>query len=251
MEKMPGPGSIIASSLSSPLDIIYLAAIFDPIFTQSFPGSRKVKQISMEAAVVSCFCFPCPAEDLVDISELMRNNPNRVIIVFPETTTSNGRGILRLSPSLLSADPDQRIIPISLKWSPADVVTPIPGWIEVPRFLWKLCSRQTHCIRTRVGHALTLNEAQRPPPKEAASREARGRQQKNAYDTNFFDSLQPEGNGDVIDPDGTTIAEQRALNLIAEELARLGRVKTLELGLEEKVPFVNAWKGNTKAKKRK
>ncbi|KXT12950.1 hypothetical protein AC579_4057 [Pseudocercospora musae] len=198
IQKLPGPGSIIAASYSSPLDILYLAAIFDPIFTQSFPKSRKVKQLSLESAVASCFCFPGPESGLVDLAELSRTNPNRIIIVFPETTTSNGRGVLRLSPSLLSAGRDTRVTPISLKYTPSDVVTPIPGWIEAPRFLWKLCSRQTHCIRVRP-----------------------------------------------------TEAEQRALDLIAEELSRLGRVKTLGLGLEEKIQFVNAWKGNTKSTKRK
>ncbi|KXS98799.1 hypothetical protein AC578_2063 [Pseudocercospora eumusae] len=251
IQKLPGPGSIIAASYSSPLDILYLAAIFDPIFTQSFPNSRKVKQLSLESAVASCFCFPGPESDLVDLADLSRTNPSRIIIVFPETTTSNGRGVLRLSPSLLSAGRDTRVTPISLKYTPSDVVTPIPGWIEAPRFLWKLCSRQTHCIRVRVGHALTMTEAQKAQSSELASREARGRQQKNVYDTNFFDSLQSKENEKMSDVAQPTEAEQRALDLIAEELSRLGRVKTLGLGLEEKIQFVNAWKGNTNSKKRK
>ena len=46
---LPSPGTIIASSYTSPLDVIYLAAIFDPIFTQSYAESRNVQRLTFEA----------------------------------------------------------------------------------------------------------------------------------------------------------------------------------------------------------
>lgn len=224
---------------------MYLAAIFDPIFVQSFPRSRKVKQLSLGAAVLSCFILNPSPEGSIELSRLMVANPSRTVVVFPEATTSNGRGILRPTPSLLSAGRSTSIFPVSLKYTPSDIVTPIPGWIEVPRFLWKLSSRQTHCIRVRVGLPLTIAQVQRD---EDGSREARPRQQ-NGYDTNYFDSLKA---AEATETDGEpTSAEQKVLDVIVDQLARLGRVKTLGLGLDEKIDFVNAWTGKTKSKKRK
>ncbi|MGG6495388.1 UNVERIFIED_CONTAM: hypothetical protein NY603_20940, partial [Bacteroidetes bacterium 56_B9] len=49
-----------------------------------------------------------------------------------------------------------------------------------------------------------------------------------------------------------TESEQKVLDVIVDQLARLGRVKTLGLGIEEKIDFVNAWTGKTtKSKKRR
>lgn len=173
----------------------------------------------------------------------MAKNPGRIIVVFPEGTTSNGRGVLRLTPSLLSAGPATSIFPISIRYTPSDIVTPIPGWVEALRFYWKLSSRQTHCIRVRVGLPYTLAQVQQ----EDAAKGSQGGQ-TNGYDTNFFDSLRATESSTGTRP---SASEQRALDLVAESLSRLGRAKTLGLGLEEKVQFVNAWTGKTKKTKRK
>ena len=227
------------------MDIVYLAAIFDPIFVQSFPGSRKVKQLSLGAAVLSAFVLNPSSEGSIELSRLMAENPSRTVVVFPEATTSNGRGILRPTPSLLSAGRATSIFPVSLKYTPSDIVTPIPGWIEIPRFLWKLSSRQTHCIRVRVGLPLTIAQVQRD---EDGSREARTRPQ-NGYDTNYFDSLKAAGTSET--EGEPTAAEQKVLDVIVDQLARLGRVKTLGLGMEEKIAFVDAWTGKTKSAKKR
>lgn len=197
---------------------------------------------------------PAP-EQTVELSKLVAQNPSRVIVVFPEATTSNGRGVLRLSPSLLSASKGTSIFPVSLRYTPADVVTPIPGWFEAVRFLWRLTSRSTHCIRVRIGLPMTLAQ-QTHASSESASREGRGRHKsRNSYDTNFFDSLQSSQNG--VDSDGTTDsddltpAEVKSLEIVTESLSRLGRAKTLGLGVEEKTQFVNAWTGKTKKAKRR
>ncbi|KAI5356882.1 putative phospholipid/glycerol acyltransferase [Septoria linicola] len=243
--KLPTPGCIIASSFTSPVDIVYLAAIFDPIFVQSFPGTRRVKQITLATAVLSCFFLNPSPEGSIELSQIMANDPSRTVVVFPEGTTSNGRGILRPTPSLLSAGRATSIFPVSIKYTPSDIVAPIPGWVEIPRFLWKLSSRQTHCIRVRVGLPLTIATIHQ---EENGSREARPRQQ-NGYDTNFFDSLKAAETSEV--DEEPTASEQNVLNVIVDQLARLGRVKTLGLGVDEKIEFVNAWQGKTKSKKRR
>ncbi len=288
--RLPAVGTIIASSHTSPLDILYLGAIFDPIFTASTPDSRLVQPLSLEAALASVFSVPAPAifharQAPMTLAQLASQNPDRTIVVFPETTTSNGRAILPLAPSLLSAQPTTKIYPVSLRYTPADIVTPIPGWTEVARFVWRLNSRPTHCIRVRVGGALTLSSP--PPttemlntPPAGATRSAAKSTGSSAistpssaarrstggagYETNFFDTLQAQKVAGDTDTDGDVSTdasgerdsdaelsepERRVLDAVAEALARLGRVKRVGLGAKEKDSFVKAWWGRSKARK--
>lgn len=285
--------------------MLYLAAIFDPIFTQSYPTSRRVTTLSLLGALASCLSLPPPrpaTSETQELSELVAANPTRVIVVFPEGTTSNGRGVLRLSPSLLSAAPGTPIFPVSLRYTPADVVTPIPGLREAIKFIWILCSRQTHAIRVRIGFPVKIaqlkanaaaedrsssngngpaannsntNRSDRPasttpspsPPPQPGQPP---RRKSSGYDTNFFDSIPPilpapkvgesgldyydrtsdTSGDDHLDRDPAAAAaltlsasERRSLDAVAESLSRLGRAKTLGLGVEEKVRFVEAWLG--------
>lgn len=250
--RLPSSGQVIASSYTSPLDVLYLAAIFDPIFTQSQAGSRLVRPVSIENALASCFDVqPPPPFDArkgcLPLADLIKQSKDRVIVVFPESTTSNGRGILRLSHSLLSATPQTRIFPVSLRYTPADVVTPIPGWLEALRFIWRLNSQQTHCIRVRIGAPTSVASA--PPsdsspasaPKSRANRASSGGMNNNFFDTldSTTNSTGPSDGDD--DDDALSEQEKRVLDAVADALARLGRVKRVGLGVEEKQRFVEAW----------
>lgn len=96
----------------------------------------------------------------------------------------------------------------------------------------------------RVGLPLTIAQVQRD---EDGSREARPRPQ-NGYDTNYFDGLKTAKTSGT---DGElAAAEQKVLDVIVDQLARLGRVKTLGLGMDEKIQFVSAW-GKTKSTKKR
>ena len=176
--------------------------------------------------------------------------------MFPEGTASNGRGILRLTPTLLSAASDTKIFPVSLRYTPPDVVTPIPGWLEALRFIWRLNSRQTHCIRVRIGGPMTLatppasitgldSPSSKPSPRRTPPR--------NGFESNFFDTLQtsPQQKAlvDSEDGDGMTEMERRALDAVADGLARLGRVKRVNLGVEEKAKFIEAWTKGRKSRR--
>jgi hypothetical protein len=75
------------------------------------------------------------------------------------------------------------------------------------------------------------------------------------YDTNIFD--QPDfrngfsgengeaGDGMAVDVGGddadVSADEQQVLDRVAEDLARLGRVKRVGLGVEEKIKFLKVW----------
>lgn len=70
---------------------------------------------------------------------------------------------------------------------------------------------------------------------------------KNSYETNFFDAIQlgeklsNSEAKDVSEYGDLTSEERRVLDRIGEDLARLGRVKRVGLGVAEKEKFINAW----------
>ncbi|EJP62336.1 acyltransferase-like protein [Beauveria bassiana ARSEF 2860] len=219
--RFPHGGTVIAANFTSPVDVVYLAAIFDPIFTVSYPGTRKVRRVGLFAAVLAALAPPSthrPADsELVSLRDLVQRYPDRPIAVFPECTTTNGKAILPLSPGLLACPADVQIFPVSLRYTPADVTTPVPGrWIS---FLWNLLSRPTTCIRVRI---------------------AEGQSNTSATSTNGASvngelrSRAGDAGGDV------SPEEQRVLDGIAEALSRLGRVKRVGLTVEDKAAFVKA-----------
>ncbi|KAI9926372.1 hypothetical protein MW887_004136 [Aspergillus wentii] len=222
---LPGPGSVIASSFTSPIDALYLAAIFDPVFTASYPNSRQVERISLLQAVLRSFSQPQASAPkgtrLVDVSTLLEKYPNRPIVIFPECTTTNGRGILPLSQSLVGAPPKTKIFPVSLRYTPMDVVTPLPG--SYLSFLWNLLSKPTHCIRVRIAESVVSGSAANTTPSSL-----------NSYDTNYLDVLEQK-------EAAITQGEKAVLDNIGESLARLGRVKRVGLGVQEKRDFVKMW----------
>ncbi|KAL1977846.1 hypothetical protein VTN31DRAFT_705 [Thermomyces dupontii] len=217
--RLPEGRSIIASSFTSPIDAIYLAAVFDPVFTASYPNTRKVEHLSLFQAILRAFAQPqvqpSPNAHLVELSDLLARYPNRPIAVFPECTTTNGRGILPLSPSIVADLPARtKVFPVSVRYTPADITTPVPA--SYFTFLWNLLSRPTHFIRVRVAEAV----------------ESVGRPSTSAA----LDSC----SGDK-DSAGLTKDEQAIIDRVGEALARLGRVKRVGLGVREKQEFVKLW----------
>ena len=239
--RLPQDNSIIASSSTSPVDALYLAAIFDPVFTASFPTTRLVQPITLFQAMLRAFLppqqTPPPNAYLMGLDTVLKRYKDRVIVVFPECTTSNGRGILPFSQSLLTAPPNTKVFPVHLRYTAPDITTPIPG--SFPTFLWNLCSKPTHCIRIRIAEAV-FNTS--PAPSSVSSGKA------STYKTNYFDSLTDDtaSSADTLvgdDSEGSTVTreEKAFLDKIGEALARLGRVKRVGLGVKEKEEFVKHW----------
>jgi hypothetical protein len=215
-----------------------LAAIFDPVFTASYPNTHLVEPISLFGAILGAFKEPMqtpPANaNLVDLPTLVASYPHQAIVVFPECTTTNGRGILKFSPSLLSASTKTKIFPISLRYTAADITTPVPRTYTT--FLWNLLSKPTHCIRVRIAesvHNSKLTAGEAIPIRD--------------YTTNSVDTLLDDitSGSDTLDGseegEPLTAGEKRFLDKVGEALARLGRVKRVGLGVKEKAEFVKAW----------
>ncbi|KAL9058947.1 MAG: hypothetical protein Q9162_001505 [Coniocarpon cinnabarinum] len=267
--QLPGPGSIIVSSSTSPLDALYLAAIFDPVFTRCYTFSRRLQTVSLLSAMfqavspASLLGAPTASDansnsDLLSIPQLVKRNPTRVIVVFAESTTTNGRGIMPLSPCLASTPESVPIFPTSLRYSPADVTTPVPGWRATWRFFWNLCSVPTHTIRVRVAEPLR----NAPPALNGAAKATAT--EPNSYATNFFDRFQRETKAaadettagrnvmagsreESADEQPLNAEERKPLDRIGESLARLGRVKRVALNVRDKADFVRLWRKRGRA----
>ncbi len=79
----------------------------------------------------------------------------RAIVVFPECTTSNNRGLLKFTDAyVLQSGP---AFVISIKYAnPAYLATPLPGFTASLAFTWALCSRLHHGVRIRgSSHVVT------------------------------------------------------------------------------------------------
>ncbi|KAI1151242.1 hypothetical protein F4825DRAFT_367010 [Nemania diffusa] len=219
--RLPRERAVIAAQFTSPVDAVYLAAIFDPIFVASYPGTREVQRVSLFRAVCLALAPPTtsfPRKGLTTISALLEQNPRRIIAVFPEMTTTNGKGILPLSPSLLSCPADVNIFPVSLRYTPGDITTPVPGaWIS---FMWNLLSRPTHLIKVRVAEGVSNTTV----ATNGLHHEDMEKTTPRVNDTRY--SLPPE--------------QQRFLDHIADTLARLARNKRVGLTVEDKAAFAEA-----------
>lgn len=98
-------------------------------------------------------------------------------------------------------------------------------------------------VASRVYNSASQDAPARPGPASQAS--------SSGYDTNIFD--QPDfrnglngkhgeaGDGMAVDVSEVSAHEQKFLDRVAEDLARLGRVKRVGLGVEEKIEFLKVW----------
>lgn len=235
--RMPSapPASVIAASFTSPVDAVYLAAVFDPIFTISYPRSRKVSKVGLWGAIWHALSpqqlrtGPSSADDtLTTLDAILAENPGRVVVIFPECATTNGQGILPFSPSLLTAPAEAKIFPVSIRYASPAITTPVPGaWAS---FLWRLLSRPTHVMRIRIAEAVYNTSGAVNGVGEASGVDLPARSEGS----------RAGGSGD--EPTKITAEERRVLDRVAENLARLGRNKRVGLTIEDKAKFVEAWK---------
>lgn len=249
-EHLPKAGTIIASSFTSPLDPLYLAGIFQPIFTRSYPNSRKVERITLFRAILLAFAPPTvsPTDEskLVTLASLTESNPRSIICVFPECTTTNGRGILPLSPSLLSAKGDTKIYPVNLRYTPQDVTTPVSGGYV--SWLYQLLSKPSHQMRVRIATRIYNSPSIDSPIRESDRAIGSGYDHNisHAADSrnNVNSGLERETGMHVMTSEAegeVSVQEQKVLDRVAEDLARLGRVKRVGLDMVKKIEFLKVW----------
>jgi len=147
--RLPHAGSIITTRITSPIDAVYLLAVFDPIFVASYQG--KVCQLTLLQAMLHAFMpnnHSQPSSSaLTDIEVLLAQHPERSVVVFLEYS-KNRRDIAPQSLSLPTIPTATKAFLIRIMYTPPDVMTPVSG--TYPEFLWNLLSRPIHCIRVRI-----------------------------------------------------------------------------------------------------
>ncbi|KAH8661708.1 hypothetical protein BGZ61DRAFT_463480, partial [Ilyonectria robusta] len=136
--RLPRPGSIIVVSTAYPIDAIFLAAVFDPIFTILHPRSRLVRELSLLQAIFR-----------VRTNETLPSNHANLTDLKTYSAT-NGSGTV---PSTLNLSDTVRIFRINIQYLPADVSTPVSSTYLA--LLWTLLSRPMHRIRLRIADGVT------------------------------------------------------------------------------------------------
>ena len=78
---------------------------------------------------------------------------------------------------------------------------------------------------------------------------------RGGFETNYFDTLQASsaqslaGEDEASEGDRLTNDQRQKLDAVADDLARLGRVKRVDLGVAEKARFIEAWAKSAKSRK--
>jgi 1-acylglycerol-3-phosphate O-acyltransferase len=99
-------------------------------------------------ALVPVLNSPPSDATLIDLKALLARHPERAIVVFLEYATTKGKGMAPHISSFLTVTTTASVFPISIWYTPQDVVTQIPGAYLM--FLWNLLSRPVHRIRVHI-----------------------------------------------------------------------------------------------------
>ncbi|KAF9156522.1 hypothetical protein DFQ26_009311 [Actinomortierella ambigua] len=98
-------GQIIVSNWTSYIDVLYLAFRYDPVFTQIYPDTLTVREVSMWKAMELSGSYPelAPPQGvqtypLIDFLKDSQQKGKGPIVIFAEGTTSNNRALLKFVP---------------------------------------------------------------------------------------------------------------------------------------------------------
>ncbi|CCJ29258.1 unnamed protein product [Pneumocystis jirovecii] len=191
----PKPKDIIVSCCCSPLDILYLTFKYNPVFTISFSNTVLVEHVSGIKAMFYMLSTPKKPsyKNNTTLDNLSKLYPNRIISVFPEGTTSNGRGLLLFTQSLQSVAPQTRIFPLSIKYSHY-LATPHPKSLFT--FLFRLTFKLSHKIHIKISKTPIIS-------------------------SNYQEELD---------------------ETVSISLSKLSKIPRVNLGVDEKIAFLEAWK---------
>ncbi|KAK9453041.1 hypothetical protein V1511DRAFT_506359 [Dipodascopsis uninucleata] len=158
--KMPRAGDIFISNFVSPLDALVYASLYDAVFVipsmngtmevyglwGTFIAAMRLPQTSTNSRVPANFGKICA----------QAKQDNKIIVIFIESTTTNGRGILPPAIKSFSESADvlskcsNRIFPTYLRYLPADITTPLPPQSLVHYIVSVISRWRGWSIRVRI-----------------------------------------------------------------------------------------------------
>lgn len=116
-------GDVIICNSLSYIDILYFLFRFNPTFVKVYENG-KVKPISVKEALADTGSYPTLKEEegavtIKELSKSCQEKKNGPIVVFPEGTTTNGKGILKFVPvfSDITTDDNLPIHIYSIKYA--------------------------------------------------------------------------------------------------------------------------------------
>ncbi|KAI8642361.1 hypothetical protein BD408DRAFT_443562 [Parasitella parasitica] len=215
-------GDVIVANWTSYIDIIYLASRFNPVFTQVFMDTKKIKVVSLWEAIRLAGKIPeskpLSQDSLFTVQELSlkaKKGNWGPIIVFAEGTTTNGRALLKFAPvfedyKLNQKDGNFQIMAFKYEYGNMP-----PTFTVGNQFFhfFKLCS-QFHNIL--VVKSLAQGEAPCSP---------------NSIDSSAFDSQDPVG------------------DLLISSLGNVSKLRKTNLSMSDKRDFISYYESRQKSKK--
>lgn len=144
--KAPRAGDVVIVNQSSPIDILLLVYLYpSAVFTTS-SDEMLFRTQSASSAFFSRFSITSGIRTKgVPINDLLRKSKaeGRVVLISPERTTSNNRGLLAFCPIMLN-----EAFVLSIKYNnPPYLSTPIPN--QYWDFFWSLTSVWQHECRLK------------------------------------------------------------------------------------------------------
>jgi hypothetical protein len=139
-------GDLLISNWSSPVDILLIVYLVPRAMFVQCSNEREML-FKSRSAFEMCWealraPLPDPSKKGDSLAELRREYKDRVLVVFPEGTTTNNRGLLAFGPII--AD-DAHVLSIRYG-TPACLSTPIPN---IAAFFWACCSILKHEVRLK------------------------------------------------------------------------------------------------------
>jgi len=211
-----GSGDIIVCNHVSYVEVLYLAFRYCPTFTQIYTkggpeGKTLVQPVSMYTAISNCFGVPAldatgvsDAVPLETLTSRARKEGLGPVVVFPEATTSNGLGIVKFAPVFKGfADKEAHIQVAGFKFEFNEFSPAFTAGSPQKHFFQLLCQLHNHL---EVKFATPAENPSLKTP--AAESEAEDRE----------------------DPLG---------GQIATTLARLLRLRRVQLTAEDKINFLS------------
>ena len=151
----PTGGDVVVANRSSPIDVLLLLWVYPTALFTTSDRAGLVAERSTLGAIADAFLLENrPGRAGTTLAVLRKRHRNRVIVVFPEGTASNNRGVLAFGQVAIG-----EAFVTAIKYNnPPTVTTAVPG--SYGAFVWALTSVPLHGCRIRgSAHRVTADHA--------------------------------------------------------------------------------------------